>query len=91
PWVNTPKIFTYPLGVYPPHITGRMRESFGRPLPLVSVIVIDERYSVHSQPARPRALVDYVSEHLKPSTLPELEHLLAWDLPSHCANMMLSN
>ncbi|GBO30294.1 hypothetical protein AVEN_112905-1, partial [Araneus ventricosus] len=29
PWVNTPRIFTYRLGVYPPHITGRMLESFG--------------------------------------------------------------
>ncbi|GBN51371.1 hypothetical protein AVEN_246905-1 [Araneus ventricosus] len=33
PWVNTPKIFTYPLGVYPPHVTGHMRESSGEATP----------------------------------------------------------
>ncbi|GBN85429.1 hypothetical protein AVEN_223203-1 [Araneus ventricosus] len=33
-----PRIFTYALGVYPPHITGRMPESFGKANPAGYII-----------------------------------------------------
>ncbi|GBO05351.1 hypothetical protein AVEN_275608-1 [Araneus ventricosus] len=54
PWVNIPKIFTYQLGVYPPHITGRMRESFGEVTPAgFHRVLLDHSFSYPTLPPQP--------------------------------------